>query len=80
MLKRASKKTQEGVVVSDKMNKTVVVTVERLFRHPLYGKAIKKVNRFKAHDEENKCKIGDKVSIKSVRPISRDKHFKVISK
>ncbi len=70
----------KGVVVSDKMYKTVIVSVSRFIKHPLYGKFYKISKKYKAHDEENKYKIGDNVVIAETRPISRDKHFKVISK
>lgn len=73
-----SKKTYTGTVVSDKMNKTVVVAVTRLVQHPVYKKTVKKVARFKAHDEENKCKIGDRISIVEMRPLSKDKRWKVV--
>ncbi len=69
-----------GVVVSDKMNKTVVVSVSRFVKHPKYGKYYKINKKYKAHDEENKCKVGDKVEIAETRPISKDKKFKVILK
>ncbi len=69
-----------GVVVSDKMDKTIVVSVSRFIKHPLYGKFYKVSKKYKAHDEENKYKIGDKVEIVETRPISKDKHFKVINK
>jgi small subunit ribosomal protein S17 len=72
--------TLKGVVVSDKMDKTVVVTVSRFVKHPLYGKYYKVNKKYKAHDEENKYKVGDSVEITETRPISKDKHFKVISK
>ena len=68
----------KGVVVSDKMDKTVVVVVSRFVKHPLYGKFYKISKKYKAHDEENKYKIGDKVEMIEVRPISKDKRFKVI--
>lgn len=68
----------KGVVVSDKMDKTVVVSVSRFVKHPLYGKFYKVNKKYKAHDEENKFKVGDNVSIQSTRPISKDKNFKVI--
>ena len=68
----------KGVVVSDKMDKTVVVSVSRFVKHPLYGKFYKVSKKYKAHDEENACKTGDKVEIIETRPISKDKHFKVI--
>ncbi len=67
-----------GVVVSDKMDKTIVVSVSRFIKHPLYGKFYKVSKKYKAHDEENKYKIGDKVEIVETRPISKDKHFRVI--
>jgi len=68
----------KGVVVSDKMDKTVVVNVSRFVKHPLYGKFYKVSKKYKAHDEKNACKIGDKVEIVETKPISKDKHFKVI--
>jgi small subunit ribosomal protein S17 len=68
----------KGVVVSDKMDKTIVVTVSRFVKHPLYGKFYKVSKKYKAHDEGNVCKIGDQVEIVETRPISKDKHFKVI--
>jgi small subunit ribosomal protein S17 len=67
-----------GVVVSDKMDKTVVVSVSRFLQHPLYGKFYKINKKYKAHDENNKYKVGDKVEIVGVRPISKDKKFKVV--
>ena len=66
-------KTLTGTVVSDKMNKTAVVLLERKVKHPKYGKYIKKSTKYKVHDDENKCKIGDIVTITEVRPISKDK-------
>ncbi|MFA5778093.1 MAG: 30S ribosomal protein S17 [Candidatus Paceibacterota bacterium] len=68
----------KGVVVSDKMDKTVVVSVSRFVKHPLYGKFYKISKKYKAHDEANKYKIGDKVEIVETRPISKDKKFKVV--
>lgn len=70
----------KGVVVSDKMDKTVVVTVSRFIKHPLYGKFYKVSKKYKAHDEENKYKIGDNVEIVETKPISKEKRFKVINK
>ena len=70
----------KGVVVSDKMNKTVVVSVSRFVKHPLYGKFYKVSKKYKAHDEANAYKTGDKVEIVETKPISKDKKFKVISK
>lgn len=74
------KKTLKGVVVSDKMQKTVVVEVGRFVKHPKYGKYMKQSKKYKAHDEENTYKVGDKVSIEETRPISKDKTFKVVGK
>ncbi len=68
----------KGVVVSDKMDKTVVVSVSRFVKHPKYGKFQKVSKKYKAHDEENKYKTGDTVEIQETRPISKDKNFKVI--
>jgi small subunit ribosomal protein S17 len=65
-------------VVSDKMDKTVVVTISRRIKHPLYNKTISKVSRFKAHDEKNECATGDKVRMIETRPLSKDKRFEVV--
>ncbi len=73
-----ARKTYIGEVISDKMDKTIVVAVKRLTTHPMYKKTIKKVTKFKAHDGENKCKVGDRVSIIESRPISKDKRWKVV--
>ena len=67
-----------GRVVSNKMDKTVVVEFERSIIHPLYRKVLRRVTKFKAHDEENTCKIGDRVRMIETRPISKDKHMRVI--
>lgn len=72
------RKTYTGKVVSDKMDKTVVVAVTRLFQHPRYHKTVKRVTRFKAHDEANECRVGDTVSIAESRPLSRDKRWSVL--
>ena len=72
------KKVYSGKVISDKMDKTVVVAVTRTFQHPLYKKTVKKITKFKAHDEENKCKMGDMVQIIESRPLSKDKRWAVI--
>ena len=72
-------KVLSGIVVSDKMNKTVVVSVSRFAPHPKYGKFYKVSKKYKAHDEENKFKTGDKVKIAETRPISKDKRFRVIN-
>lgn len=69
----------KGIVVSDKMDKTIVVSVSKFIKHPKYGKYYKVSKKYKAHDEENKYKTGDKVEIIETRPISKDKKFKVIS-
>jgi len=68
----------QGVITSDKMDKTIVVSVSRFIKHPKYGKFYKINKKYKVHDEENKCKIGDKVKIIETKPISKDKHFRVI--
>ncbi len=75
---RAIRKNRVGFVVSDKMDKTVVVAVERLVKHPLYKKYIKQTTKFKAHDAENDCKIGDKVKIVETRPLSKTKRWRVV--
>ncbi len=72
------KKVYSGKVVSDKMDNTVVVAVTRTFQHPLYKKTVKKITKFKAHDEANKCKAGDTVQIIECRPVSKDKRWEVI--
>lgn len=76
--KKIIKRTLKGVVVSDKMNKTIVVLVERLKQHPRYKKRYKIHKKYKAHDPENKYKIGDKVTIQEHKPISKDKKWVVI--
>lgn len=78
--KAGNTKTLKGVVVSDKMDKTVVVSVSRFIKHPLYGKFYKVSKKYKAHDEMNQYEVGDKVEIMETRPISKDKRFKVVSK
>jgi small subunit ribosomal protein S17 len=74
------KKELKGVVISDKMDKTVVVSVERVIKHPKYQKRYKVHKKYKAHDEEEQYKVGDEVVIKECRPISKDKKWRVISK
>ena len=76
--KRGARKTRLGVVVSDKMEKTVVVAIERRVPHPQYGKMMTLSTRLKAHDEENSAKLGDTVRIMETRPLSKDKRFRVI--
>ncbi|MDP2871964.1 MAG: 30S ribosomal protein S17 [Bacillota bacterium] len=71
-------KVRQGTVVSDKMDKTVVVAVETVVRHPLYGRRIKRTKRFKAHDEGNTCAIGDVVRVMETRPLSKEKHWRVV--
>jgi small subunit ribosomal protein S17 len=76
---RNRRKTRVGLVVSDKMDKTIVVAVEDFVRHSLYGKAVKRTKKFKAHDEENQCNIGDKVRIMETRPLSKDKRWRLVN-
>lgn len=78
MSERNERKTRIGKVVSDKMDKTVVVAVERLVQHDLYKKSIKMTSKFKAHDENNQCQTGDTVLIMETRPLSKDKRWRVI--
>lgn len=78
-MKRGRAKVRVGVVVSDKMQKTVVVKVERTFHHPLYLKRVRTSKKFKAHDELG-CKVGDKVKIMETRPLSREKRWRVVEK
>ena len=76
---KKSNKVLKGVVVSDKMDKTVVVEVTRFVEHKKYGKRIKKTKNYKAHDADNTKKVGDVVEIEETKPMSKDKHFKVIA-
>ena len=75
---RNARKTRTGLVVSDKMAKTVVVAIERRVPHPIYGKMITRTKRLKAHDEENSAKVGDTVRIVETRPLSKDKRWRVV--
>jgi small subunit ribosomal protein S17 len=75
---RNSRKSRTGLVVSDKMNKTVVVAIERRVPHPIYGKMITRTKRLKAHDEENSAKVGDTVRIVETRPLSKDKRWRLV--
>ena len=75
---RSRRKVREGIVVSDKMDKTVVVVVEDRVKHPLYGKVLRRSSRLKAHDENNTCGIGDRVSIMETRPLSATKRWRVV--
>ena len=77
-LVRGYRKTRTGIVVSDKMDKTVVVAVRTKVRHPLYGKMVNKTTKFKAHDENNECGVGDTVRIMETRPLSKDKRWRVV--
>ncbi|MFX4263052.1 30S ribosomal protein S17 [Pelotomaculum propionicicum] len=78
MEKRGMRKVLTGKIVSDKMDKTVVVAVESLVRHPLYQRTIRRTKKFKAHDEENSCRIGDKVKMMETRPLSKEKRWRII--
>ena len=75
---RGYRKTRTGVVVSDKMDKTIVVAIKTKVRHPLYGKMVNRTRKFKAHDENNECGIGDTVKIMETRPLSKDKHWRLV--
>jgi small subunit ribosomal protein S17 len=78
-MERGNRKVRTGTVVSDKMDKTVVVAVETLVTHPLYRKQLKRTAKFKAHDENNECSQGDVVKIMETRPLSKDKRWRVIN-
>ena len=78
MEERNLRKTRTGKVVSDKMDKTIVVAVEDHVRHPLYKKIVKRTYKLKAHDEKNECKIGDTVKGKETRPLSKDKRWRLV--
>ena len=73
-----NRKYEIGYVTSDKMDKTVVVSIVELVRHPLYSKAVKRTKKYKAHDEKNECKIGDRVRIGETKPLSKDKRWEAI--
>ena len=75
---RGPRKVREGLVVSDKMDKTVVVTVEDRVKHALYGKVLRRTSKLKAHDEQNECGIGDRVLIMETRPLSATKRWRVV--
>ena len=77
-MERNLRKTQVGLVSSDKMDKTVVVTVKDRVKHPLYKKIVNNTVKIKAHDENNECHVGDKVLIMETRPLSKDKHWRVV--
>jgi small subunit ribosomal protein S17 len=76
--READRKVREGLVVSDKMDKTVVVAVEDRVKHPLYGKVIRRTNKLKAHDEANSAGVGDRVLLMETRPLSATKHWRVV--
>ncbi|NLC58988.1 MAG: 30S ribosomal protein S17 [Armatimonadetes bacterium] len=75
---RGLRKEREGLVVSDKMDKTVVVAVSRRVRHPLYGKTVTRTQKYKAHDEQNSARVGDRVRIMETRPLSKEKRWRVV--
>ena len=77
-MERNLRKTRVGKVVSDKMDKTIVVAVENHVKHPLYGKIVKKTYKLKAHDENNECGIGDTVKVMETRPLSKDKRWRLV--
>ncbi|ACU59120.1 SSU ribosomal protein S17P [Chitinophaga sp. YR627] len=78
MIERKLRKTRTGVVSSNKMDKTITVSVERKVKHPIYGKFVKKTTKFMAHDEQNECSIGDTVRIMEVRPLSKNKCWRLV--
>ena len=78
MADRNLRKSRVGIVTSDKMDKTIVVSVEEHVKHPLYGKIMKRTYKLKAHDEKNECGIGDKVMVMETRPISKDKNWRLV--
>ena len=77
-MERNLRKTRVGKVISDKMDKTIVVAIEDHVRHPLYGKIVKRTYKLKAHDEQNQCGIGDTVKVMETRPLSKDKRWRVV--
>ena len=78
MEERSLRKTRVGKVISDKMDKTVVVAVETSYKHKLYGKIMRRTFKLKAHDENNECQVGDKVKVMETRPLSKDKRWRVV--
>lgn len=78
MVERALRKTRVGKVVSNKMDKTIVVAIETSVKHPLYGKIVKRTYKLKAHDEENVCQVGDKVKVMETRPLSKEKRWRLV--
>ena len=79
MEERNLRNTRVGKVVSDKMDKTIVVAVQDNVKHPLYGKIVKKTYKLKAHDENNECRVGDRVKVMETRPLSKDKRWRLVS-
>jgi small subunit ribosomal protein S17 len=77
-VERNNRKTKIGKVISDKMDKTIVVAIEESVKHALYGKVVKRTYKLKAHDEENACAIGDKVKVMETRPLSKDKRWRLV--
>ena len=77
-MERNLRKTRVGIVTSDKMNKTIVVSIVDNVKHPLYGKIVKRTYKLKAHDENNECKIGDRVKVMETRPLSKDKRWRLV--
>lgn len=77
-MERANRKTRVGKVLSNKMDKTIVVAIEDRVKHPLYKKIVKRTYKLKAHDENNTCNIGDKVKVMETRPLSRDKRWRLV--
>ena len=77
-MERNLRKTRVGIVTSDKMDKTIVVSIVDNVKHPLYGKIVKRTYKLKAHDEKNECKIGDRVKVMETRPLSKDKRWRLV--
>ena len=77
-MERNLRKTRVGIVTSDKMDKTIVVSIVDNVKHPLYGKIVKRTYKLKAHDEKNECKIGDRVRVMETRPLSKDKYHRLV--
>ena len=77
-MERNLRKTRVGIVTSDKMDKTIVVSIVDNVKHPLYGKIVKRTYKLKAHDEKNECKIGDRVRVMETRPLSKDKRWRLV--
>lgn len=75
---RNSRKVKVGTVISDKMDKTVVVAIEDFVRHSLYGKAVKRTKKIKVHDENNECRVGDRIRVMETRPLSKDKRWRLV--